>query len=162
MDLVVGAHATAINSDILSPMRRRLFTVATVATVASVVLWFLTATAWAAGRWSAVLWSGRAQQFVLSFEHGFFCLERWSDFPSFAEGPGTTQQEWWLPCAVVLAPLSIAPALWLSSAYRRRTLRRRAALVANNGCVACGYDLRATPVRCPECGAVAPVKGAAA
>ena len=43
---------------------------------------------------------------------------------------------------------AIVPSLWL----RRRMRALRAARL--NVCVACGYDLRATPLRCPECGTV--------
>jgi hypothetical protein len=43
-----------------------------------------------------------------------------------------------------VAAAALAPALWLR---RRRRQRRRA-----GQCPACGYDLRATPEACPECG----------
>jgi hypothetical protein len=49
---------------------------------------------------------------------------------------------------VVVLPLTLAAtALWRRS--RRARARRQAGL-----CVHCGYDLRATPARCPECGTV--------
>jgi hypothetical protein len=48
----------------------------------------------------------------------------------------------WLAALVLLVP----PMLWL----RRFRRERRARMVGR--CAGCGYDLRATPDRCPECG----------
>ena len=55
---------------------------------------------------------------------------------------------------------SIAPVFAAASIARARVRsnRRRALRL----CPSCGYDLRATPGACPECGAVAPRPGAAA
>ena len=55
---------------------------------------------------------------------------------------------WW---AVSLPLLASAGACLVATVRRRRAhTRRRAGL-----CVRCGYDLRGTPGRCPECGATA-------
>jgi hypothetical protein len=52
-----------------------------------------------------------------------------------------------LPWWVVVAVTVFLPAWWLPREMRRR---RRAKL---GQCRVCGYDLRASPERCPECGA---------
>ncbi len=50
----------------------------------------------------------------------------------------------WLP--IILASLLPARRVWKFVRHRNRLSAHR--------CTTCGYDLRATPHRCPECGAV--------
>ncbi|HWE95462.1 MAG TPA: hypothetical protein VG269_15950 [Tepidisphaeraceae bacterium] len=52
------------------------------------------------------------------------------------------------PTWAVVAPFLPLPVVWIGSKLRRHRRTRR------NQCPACGYDLRATPDKCPECGAI--------
>jgi hypothetical protein len=58
----------------------------------------------------------------------------------------------WFPLWFAALLLLASPGLWLSHNRRLRRVRGRDRGI----CLACGYDLRATPERCPECGAAAP------
>jgi hypothetical protein len=50
---------------------------------------------------------------------------------------------WWVIAAIALIPMGLRGIGWVIK-------RRR---IAAGRCVMCGYDLRASPERCPECGA---------
>ena len=67
--------------------------------------------------------------------------------------PGSVHWSLWAPHGVVAGAFACLPVARL---YRWGRFRRRRRL-AGRICASCGYDLRATPERCPECGT--PVRG---
>jgi hypothetical protein len=52
------------------------------------------------------------------------------------------------PTGFLAAAAAMLPAMWVIRNVKRRMWRQ------SGCCAACGYDLRATPDRCPECGEV--------
>ena len=76
-------------------------------------------------------------------------FRRWTENPRQGTGAGITQGGVRFPYWLVVLLSGVFPAAWLLGRRQvRRRRRRRAGL-----CASCGYDLRATPGRCPECGA---------
>ena len=79
--------------------------------------------------------------------HGF---DAWLWWDHYVDQPsrGGANEVWrvqvrpWL----LLVPPAIMPALWIKRLARRRRMLREGL------CLQCGYDLRATSGRCPECG----------
>jgi hypothetical protein len=58
-------------------------------------------------------------------------------------------RNFWLPLWILIVLGSVMPAV------RFMRWRRRSRLVAAGRCAVCGYDLRASAERCPECGTLA-------
>jgi hypothetical protein len=56
----------------------------------------------------------------------------------------------WISYGTTAIIAAVLPAIWTVLWLRRRRLQR---LRAKGLCITCGYDLRASPERCPECGA---------
>jgi hypothetical protein len=73
----------------------------------------------------------------------------------YVKHPATDPKEaWWLwlfiPYWSLLATTGLLPAFWMIRAAWRRNRAR--VDPGSKPCPVCGYDLRATPGRCPECG----------
>ncbi|MFI5381172.1 MAG: hypothetical protein ACHRHE_17885 [Tepidisphaerales bacterium] len=72
-------------------------------------------------------------------------------FAGFSLRRATVPDSHWvvdLPLWCPLVLFAILPLLW-TRRWRRRRRQRMMGL-----CTVCGYDLRATPDRCPECGTI--------
>src|SRR5262249_44659859 len=63
-------------------------------------------------------------------------------------GFGHDQTAFWFPIPLAVLAFAILPVATLIS---RKRFRRR---ISNGLCLNCGYDLRATSERCPECGTI--------
>jgi hypothetical protein len=57
----------------------------------------------------------------------------------------------YIPAWMIVLPAAPLPALWV---WQFRKSRLAVARQLAGACLSCGYDLRATPARCPECGAI--------
>jgi hypothetical protein len=111
-------------------MRRKLFTLAA---GVSAVLCVLLIVVWI---WKAI---DRRTQLTLFDLPEFAYTGPFQPNPIPAEPP--------IPWLALVAVTALLPTVWVLVARPRRAWR-------HGLCPACGYDLRATPDRCPECGAV--------
>jgi len=78
--------------------------------------------------------------------HGGFGWDR-TNYTSF--GVACESRQWIAPFWFILTITAVLPAWRLLTWAQDRRSRRRARAGL---CIVCGYDLQATPLRCPECG----------
>lgn len=80
---------------------------------------------------------------------------KWGGFAWYSvqsHTPGGLQAEAVAPFWAIASMTALLPLIWILLRLRSRVRTRRQKRAGL--CRCCGYDLRATPGRCPECGAV--------
>ena len=111
-----------------------------------------------AGAFEFEYWSHRATPLNAEYRttwHGFV-YQKWADPNWYPDHRAYWQPRyyWSIPYWFPVLITGVLPATALYHRMRRRARRRPAGY-----CVTCGYDCRATPERCPECGTVQTAKG---
>jgi hypothetical protein len=105
-------------------------------------------------QWQWIRYSAAAyrwpQDDALWSKWGFFVADSDTFFVSggvdISRGPDATEHFFGVPDGFILLLASLWPIAWFRSRRRSR--------YGPGHCRRCGYDLRATPERCPECGTV--------
>jgi hypothetical protein len=81
--------------------------------------------------------------YIRKTHHGFALYYEGTNTPSTRHFILDIRVPYWFLCLT----FAVLPAMTVIKRYRRRD-------VCTTACAKCGYDLRARPERCPECGAI--------
>jgi hypothetical protein len=135
------------SSDLSPPWRRCAAIASSLASMVLGAIWICTAAycVWIhlSPNWSIVLWNGciSINRFGLTTGVSIRSLDQ--------RDRGLELWDWYWDETLIVAPLwPFALALLALGLLLRRSGRR----VSINACSICGYDLRGSPGRCPECG----------
>ena len=100
----------------------------------------------------------------VAYEHSYDRAEALG-FPRTMAWPPETAiavaRQLYVPFGRLILIAALPPIVWISARLRNTGMfSRRRHRMKNQLCVSCGYDVRATPARCPECGTPVPQVGA--